>query len=131
MKIIYYPNKRTVTKAIKDDDPMLLLASFDGNQAIIASVDDALEHNVLLRKLNMNETLIDSYFRVVVNKSGADWTFVCPTGYMGMNNKEKRIETYWMDGHRIISKALIAVGYMVDIIIPKRYRRHLDMLGDK
>ena len=131
MKITYYPNKKKVSKAMKDDDPLLLLVSFDGKSVLIGSVDDALEHNVLLKKINKKETAIDSYFRVVVNKSGADWTFVCPSDYKNIGNKKQRIETYWIDGHQCISKALIAIGYMVDLVIPKRYRRHLDMIGDK
>ena len=130
MKIIYYPNKGKTIKAMKDDDPLLMLASFDGKNVIVASVDDALEHNVLLRKLNMKESGIDQYFRVVVNKSGADWTFVCPSGYKGIKKKKQRIETYWIDGHKVISQALIAIGYMVDLVIPKRYRRHLDIIGE-
>lgn len=131
MKITYYPDKKKVNKAMKDDDPLLLLVSFDGKSALVGSVDDALEHNILLKKLNVKEMAIDSYFRVVVNKSGADWTFVCPSDYKNIGNKKQRIETYWTDGHQQISRALIAIGYMVDIVIPKRYRRHLDMIGDK
>lgn len=130
MKIIYYPKKTRVIKAIKEDDPILMLASIDGKNMIVASVDDALEHHVLLRKLNMKETGIDQYFRVVVNKSGADWTFVCPSDYKDITNKKQRIETYWVDGHKVISQALIAIGYMVDLVIPKRYRRHLDIIGE-
>jgi hypothetical protein len=131
MKLTYYPDKKKVNKAMKDDDPLLLLVSFDGKSALIGSVDDALEHNVLLKKLNKKETAIDSYFRVVVNKSGADWTFVCPSDYKNIRDKKQRIETYWTDGHQHISRALIAIGYMVDLVIPKRDRRHLDMMGDK
>jgi len=130
MKVIYYPKKSSVLKAMKHDDPLLMLASFDGKNVIVASVDDALEHNVLLRKLNMKESGIDQYFRVVVNRSGADWTFVCPSDYKNINNKKQRIETYWVDGHKVISQALIAIGYMVDLVIPKRYRRHLDIIGE-
>jgi len=130
MKIIYYPDKITAIKAMKHDDPLCILASFDGKNVIVASVDDALEHNVLLKKLKIKETDIDKYFRVIVNKSGADWTFVCPSDYKNIKNKKQRIETYGVDGHKIISQALIAIGYMVDIVIPKRYRRHLEMLKE-
>ncbi|MGB9612930.1 MAG: hypothetical protein ACPL4K_01965, partial [Candidatus Margulisiibacteriota bacterium] len=79
MEILYYPDKAKVEKTMEDDDPLLVLISFDGRKLLISGIDDALDHVLLLKKLGFRETDIDSYFRVVVSKEGADWTFVCPS----------------------------------------------------
>ena len=131
MKIKYYPNKATVSRAIKTDDPLLMLVSFDGKNLLVSNIDDAFEHVILLKKLRFRETDIDSYFRVIANKEGADWTFVCPSDYKGITDKKQRIETFYSDGFSIIRKALDAIGYNVDINIPTRYRRHIDIMGGK
>ena len=129
MKVKYFPGKAQVSKAIGNDDPIIMLASLDGKTVLVAGIDDALEHHVLLKKMGHKETEIDSFFRVVVNKNGADWTFVCPAGYKEISDRRKRIESFWVDGHRVISEALRAIGYMVDITIPKRYKRHMEQIG--
>lgn len=48
-----------------------------GKRAIVANIDDVAEHYILLKKAGFSESDIDTYFRIVVNKSGASWTFVC------------------------------------------------------
>ena len=128
MEILYYPDKAKVEKTMEDDDPLLVLISFDGRKLLISGIDDALDHVLLLKKLGFRETDIDSYFRVVVNKEGADWTFVCPSNYKGIHNKKLRIETYYADGFEVIRRALDKIGYQVEITIPKRYRRHIDIM---
>lgn len=130
MKITYYPDKEKVDKAMQDDDPLLMLVSFDKERLLISNIDDALDHVVLLKKLGFRETDIDSYYRVIANKEGADWTFVCPSNYKGITNKKQRIETYYADGFEAIRKALDAIGYKVEITVPKRYRRHIDIMGN-
>ncbi len=126
----YYPNESHVKEAMQADDPLLMLISYDGQEILLANIDDAFEHHILLKKLDYKETEIDRFFRVIVNREGADWTFVCPSTYKGISSKEKRIEVFYSDGITQISKALQAVGYKVDIHIPQRYRRHFDMLKD-
>lgn len=130
MKIIYYPDKKKVGEAIKADSPLLVLVAHDSTRLLVADIDDALEHVILLRKLEMRETEIDSYFRLVVNKSGADWTFVCPSDYKGIKDRTRRIEKYYNDGVDIITHALNKIGYKVPIDIPKRFRRHFEILGN-
>jgi len=130
METKYYPNKEKVEQAMQDDDPLLMLVSFDGQKVLLSNIDDALDHVVLLKKLGSRETDIDSYFRVIANKEGADWTFVCPSNYKGITNKKQRIETYWADGFNIIRQALDAIGYKVEITIPKRYRRPIKIMGN-
>lgn len=130
MKIIYYPDKSSVTDAMKRDDPLLVLISFDGEQVIVSQIDEAVEHHILLRKAGFPDTDIDKYFRLVVNREGADWTFVCPSTYNSVTRKEKQIEDFFKDGMRIIPNALKQLGYDVPVEIPKRYRRHFDMMGD-
>ena len=130
MKIIYYPDKSSVTDAMKCDEPLLVLISFDGEQVIVSQIDAAVEHHILLRLAGFPDTDIDKYFRLVVNREGADWTFVCPATYNSVTRKEKQIEDFFKDGMRIIPNALKQLGYDVPVEIPKRYRRHFDMMGE-
>ena len=130
MNIIYYPDKDNVTAAIEQDEPLLVLISFDGETLITSQIDEAVEHHILLRKVDLPDTDIDKYFRLVVDHSGADWTFVCPPDYSSITRKDKRIEQFFKDGMTIIPKALKEFGYDVPVEIPKRYRRHFDMMGD-
>ena len=130
MNIIYYPDKDNVTAAIEQDEPLLVLISFDGETLITSQIDEAVEHHILLRKVDLPDTDIDKYFRLVVDHSGADWTFVCPPDYSSITRKDKRIEQFFKDGMTIIPKALKSLGYDVPVEIPKRYRRHSDMMGD-
>ena len=55
---------------------------------------------------------------------------MCPPDYCSMTRKDKRIERFFKDGMTVIPEALKALGYDVPINIPKRYRRHFDMMGD-
>lgn len=128
MNILFYPDENNVTIAMEQDEPLLVLISFDGEQLIASQIDEAVEHHILLRKAGFSDTDIDKYFRLVVDKSGADWTFVCPTDYSSITRKDKRIEGFFKDGMKIIPKALQQLGYDVPIEIPKRYRRHFDMM---
>lgn len=128
MNVLYYPDESNVTAAMEQDEPLLALVSFNGEQIIVSQIDEAVEHHILLRKAGFSDTDIDKYFRLVVDKSGADWTFVCPPDYSSINRKDKRIEDFFKEGMQIIPKALQQLGYDVPIEIPKRYRRHFDMM---
>lgn len=130
MKIINYPDESNVKAAMEQDEPLLVLISFDGETLIVSQIDEAVEHHILLRKTGHPDTDIDKYFRLVVDKSGADWTFVCPPDYSGITRKDKRIESFFKDGMTVIPKALGQIGYDVPVEIPKRYRRHFDMMGE-
>ena len=55
---------------------------------------------------------------------------MCPHDYSKVTRKDKRIEQFFKDGMTIIPKALKEFGYDVPVEIPKRYRRHFDMMGD-
>lgn len=44
MEIIYYPDEGAVNQAIKNDDPLLVLVSFDEKRILISNIDDAMEH---------------------------------------------------------------------------------------
>lgn len=130
MNIIYYPDKNNVAAAMEQDEPLLVLISFDGERVIVSQIDEAVEHHILLRKVGFPDTDIDKYFRLVVDRSGADWTFVCPPDYSTVTRKDKRIEGFFKDGITVIPKALKQIGYDVPVEIPKRYRRHFDMMGE-
>jgi len=130
MNIIKYPSDEAVRAAIAADEPLLVLISFDGKTAIMSQIDEAMEHHILLMKAGFKDTDIDKFFRIVLDKSGADWTFVCPPDYKGIQFKDKRIEAFYKDGFAVISDFLHSIGYLVGIDIPKRYRRHLDVLSE-
>ncbi|MDE7302781.1 MAG: hypothetical protein K2N60_05630 [Oscillospiraceae bacterium] len=125
MEIIKYPDEENFLDAVNADEPLLVLISFDGSRLIASQIDEAVEHHILLKKAGFPDTDIDKYFRLVVDKSGADWTFVCPENY-----SSKKVKEFFKDGMRIIPAALKQIGYDVPIEIPKRYKRHFDLMGD-
>ena len=129
MTIIKYPSEEAVNQAIQKDEPLLVLISYNEERVIISSVDDAPEHHILLKLAGLSELDIDQYFRIVLDKSGADWTFVCPPDYKGITNKQYRLSQFYKDGFTAISHALSELGYLVGINIPTRYQRYFDMLG--
>lgn len=131
MEIIYYPDENDFRAAADKDEPMLVLVSYDGSRIIACQIDEAVEHHILLKKAGFPDTDIDKYFRLVVDKSGADWTFVCSESYSTITRKDKKIEEFFKDGMRIIPAALKRIGYDVPIEIPKRYRRHFDLMGEQ
>jgi len=127
----YFPDKETVDRAIELDDPLLMLVAFDESEALVANIDDALEHSILLKKLDPKETEIDLFFRILLNRRGADWTFVCPSDYKGISDRDKRIETFYNNGILSISKAVGLLEYTANITIPDRYRRHFNFPDKK
>ena len=132
MTLTKYPTPVAVDKAIAEGEPLLVLISFDGNELITSQIDEAVEHHILLEKVGKDSRDIDKYFRIVLDRDGADWTFVCPPDYKGIENKQRRTTAFYKDGFSVISDALSELGLMVGINIPKRYRRHFDyMLEDK
>ena len=126
--MICYPDEERVKRAFNDDEPMLALISFDGKTTVISPVDEAMEHHILLMKAGFKDTDIDSFFRIVLDRSGADWTFVCPPDYKNISIKDRRIEAFYKDGFAVISDFLHSIGYLVGINIPKRYRRHFNVV---
>ncbi len=131
MTLVPYPSQEAVDTAIAEREPLLVLVSFDGAEALVSQIDEAMEHHILLFKLGRKSTDLDRYIRIVLDDEGADWTFVCPPDYKGIRDKRRRLEEFYKDGFAIIPEALSRLGYMVGINIPRRYRRHFDMLGDK
>jgi hypothetical protein len=131
MNIIKYPSEEAVAKAMTADEPLLALISFDGQTAIMSQIDEAMEHHILLMNAGFKDTDIDKFFRIVLDRSGADWTFICPPDYKNIPFKDKRIEAFYKDGFAVISGFLHSIGYLVGINIPKRYRRHLDVLSSE
>lgn len=129
MQIIKYPSEENVTEAVKVDEPFLAVISFDGKKAVMCQIDKAMEHHILLMKSGYKDTDIDRFFRIVFDKSGADWTFVCPLDYKNIPYKDKRIKAFYKDGIRTISEFLDSINYIVGINIPKRYRRHFDFMN--
>lgn len=129
MNIIKSPSSEEVNKAMAADEPLLVLISFDSQTAIMSHIDEAVEHHILLMNAGFKDTDIDKFFRIVLDKSGADWTFICPPDYKNIPYKDKRIEAFYKDGFAVISDFLHSIGYLVGINIPRRYRRHMDVLS--
>lgn len=67
---------------------------------------------------------IDKYFRLVLDDTEADWTFVCPPDYRSIPDKRRRITQFYLDGFAAISQALQSLGLLVGIHIPRRSCRH-------
>lgn len=131
MQIIKYPDGQHILDAVKSDEPLLVLISFDGKKVILSQIDDAVEHHILLMNTGYKDTDIDKFFRIVLDRSGADWTFVCPPDYKNIPFKDKRIGAFYKDGFSVISDFLHSIGYLVGINIPKRYRRHLNIISNE
>lgn len=129
MEIIKYNGSLPVDDAMKADEPLLAVISFDGKKAIVSHIDEAVEHHILLAKAGYKGTEIDEFFRIAVDRAeGASWTFICPVNYKNMSDKTRRVAAFYKDGFSAISEFLSEIGYFVDIYIPKRYRRHLEEL---
>ncbi len=131
MNIKYMPDEKTIVEARMVDDPLLILVSYDGNTVIIGNIDLYGEHILLLKNAGWDERSLDDFFRVIVTNTGADWTFVAPQNYKNIQNREKRIETFYNDGVAIITKILTELQFNPEINIPKRYQRHLEIFKDK
>lgn len=130
MNIIKYPTESDVARAISDNEPILALISFDGKTAIMSHIDEAVEHHILLLKAGFSDRDIDKYFRIILDRDGADWTFICPTDYKNISDRQRRIAAFYKDGFSVISDFLTQINFMVGIGIPRRYRRHLEALKD-
>lgn len=131
MKITKYNGTMTVEEAIEKDDPLFAVIAFDGLEAFMCHADEAVEHYALLQKVGISGANIDKYFRIVFDKDGADWTFVCPPDYKGISDKQRRIAEFYKDGFAFISSFLSEIGYLVDINIPQRYKRHFKIMSNE
>lgn len=130
MDIIKYPSAESVPEGIKADEPMLAAISFDGKTAIVAQVEDSFEHHILLSQAGYSQLDIDQFFKIVFDRTEANWTFVCPANYKNIALKSYRIKAFYKDGYAAISDFLQEMNYLVEIKIPARYSRHLTMLTD-
>lgn len=130
MEIIKLPDEQTVLDAVKNNEPMIAAISTDGKTAVMSPLDYGFEHHILISKADYKETDIDKFFRIVFDKDGADWTFVCPPDYKNIALKNYRIKTFYKDGLSVIGEFLSIVGYCVGVSIPKRYKRHFEMIYD-
>ena len=70
MNIIKYPSESDVNKAICDNEPLLVLISFDGETVITSQIDEAVEHHILLMKTGFKDTDIDKFFEVIDSCKG-------------------------------------------------------------
>lgn len=130
MKITYYSEENRGDKILQDNEPMLAVISYDGENAVVGLIDEGVEHHILLQKA-LSATDLDNYFRIVFDSEGVDWTFVCPTDYKNISDKEKRIQHFYNDGVTVIHAFLKELGLDLPIDIPKRYRRHFNYMENK
>jgi len=116
---------------------LFAVISFDGEEAIVSHADEAVEHSILLKKAGKNPNDIDKYYRIVFDKDGADWTFVCPSDYKNISVQQRRIAQFYKDGFAAISNFLAEFGYFSDINIPHRYNtelrsvRHFNIMSEE
>lgn len=126
-----YPDESTVNEHIRKKDPLIIAIPFDEKEAVLISfLDDSFEHQILFSHFNINPNNPDKYYRIVADSQTAEWTFVCPPDYCNIKDRQKRITRFYNDGFTAISRVLSEIGYFSDIIIPKRYRRHFEAMGD-
>lgn len=125
-----HPDAETVDRHIAKKEPLLIAISFDGEKVLMSHIDDSVEHHILLAHFGELPQNIDRYFRIAVDDESADWTFVCPPDYRGIDDRKRRITAFYNDGITAISRVLADIGYFSDIKIPKRYRRHFNAMGD-
>lgn len=130
MNIKYMPDEKTITDSRMVDDPLLILISHEGNTVIIGNIDFYGDHVLLLKNAGWDGNSLDDFFRIIATNSGADWTFVAPQGYKNIQNREKRIETFYNDGIAIITRVLTELQFNPEVNIPKRYQRHLQIFKD-
>lgn len=117
MNMIYVPDKETVTARFGTSEMFILAITYDAETAAIAPIDEAPEHYILLNKAGIGEINLDRCFRVVFDDKAAEWTFVCPSDYAHIADKQKRIAQFYKDGFRTISHVLSDLGYMIDLTI--------------
>lgn len=115
--MIYVPDKETVTARFGTSEMFILAITYDEETAAIAPIDEAPEHYILLNKAGIGEINLDRCFRVVFDDEAAEWTFVCPSDYAHIADKQKRIAQFYKDGFRTISHVLSDLGYMIDLTI--------------
>ena len=128
MEIIEYNDYETVANARAKDEHLMAVIAFDGSKAYVCHLDDGVEHHILLRKVGYTGMEIDRFFRIIFDKEGADWTFICPPDYKHIKYRSKRMKQFYKDGISAISEFLADFGYLCDIKIPRRYHRHLDAM---
>ena len=130
MEIIRFNDIETVEHAIARNEPLIAVVSFDGKKAYVSHLDDGFEHHILPAKADQSMVDADKYFRVVFHKETADWTFVCPPSYKGISDRMRRIGEFYKDGFAVLSEFFAEFGYLPEIRIPFRYRRHMETLKD-
>lgn len=126
MKIQIYSEQNE--DILKSKEPKLALISYDEETAIVGLIDECIEHHILLEKSGYDSRTLDKYYRIIFDDETADWTFVCPIDYKGITDKQKRIKTFYNEGFAVISKFLSEINCFCDINIPKRYRRHFEIM---
>ena len=87
MKIIKIPNEEEVDNGIKIDEPMIAAISFDGKTAVMANLEYGFEHHILLAQAGYSQLDIDKFFRIIFDRTEANWTFICPANYKNISLK--------------------------------------------
>ncbi|MCL2689847.1 MAG: hypothetical protein FWE57_08395 [Chitinispirillia bacterium] len=98
MNIHKFAEHEDLDAALQKGEPILAAISFDGKDAYMGHIDECMEHHILFAKSGLSAGDIDKYYRIVFDSDGA------------------------------ISAFLAELGLLIDIKIPKRYRRHLNDL---
>ena len=130
MNMVYVPDKETVTAHFVTGEMFILAITYDEETAAIAPIDEAPEHYILLNKAGIGEINLDRCFRVIFDDKAAEWTFVCPSDYAHISDRQKRIAQFYKDGFRTIPHVLSDLGYMIDLTIRRnRVEDSIEMQG--
>lgn len=119
--MLFFPGREAVEAARREGEPLLLLVSVDGETAVIAPADEAVEHHILLDRAG-KAGLIEGDSGISTGISGRWWMKKGRTGplsarpgYKGISDKGRRIAAFYRDGFAAISEALGIMRIFVGI----------------
>ncbi|MBR3282009.1 MAG: hypothetical protein IKI56_01780 [Ruminococcus sp.] len=111
MDMIRYPSDEVIDEAVRSDKPLIAAISHDGFTAVVAPLEEAGEHSILLALTGLPGLDVRDFFRISFNSLTADWHFGCPPEYKDISDSSKRLSAYYKDGLRTIPEFLVMFGY--------------------
>ncbi|HRR76558.1 MAG TPA: hypothetical protein P5191_07065 [Ruminococcus sp.] len=111
MNIIRYPSAEAINEAVRRDSRLIAAISHDGSSAVVAPIEEAGEHSLLLVLSGHTDTNVKNFFKIQFNSTSADWDFTCPAGYRAIPDSSQRTSAYYNDGLRKIPEFLVMFGY--------------------
>lgn len=129
MNYIYSPSEDEVKACMSETEPLIVAIAFDGSETLIGTLEEGVEHHILLMKCGRSSLDLDKYFRFYVDDKHIEWTFACPPNYKNIGIEGRRITQYYKDGFDAIIDFKNTFGCDVGIDIPSRYRYQLKLMS--